>query len=335
MKKAIFIILGMLLLAYIPTVCAEDTGHGSFVACCDSVKVGEEFTITFYIDTNYNEWGFTIRQMTWESSLAGLIDVTFEGVWISDMNDPGDIQTSGNLTYLIAWNSTDKIGYNPAVTFTFTALNAGTLHLNIPDTIWSGQSGFVADLADITTWSNTEFVIESADNGNDGNGGNGGNGGTPPTNNPPTAIIDCPVTAYTNETITFSGTNSTDDGTIIEYSWGFGDNHTGTGRTVNYSYFYPGTYVVLLSITDDGGLSDSTFVNITIESQESPSEPDEPDIPDEPDEPDIPDEPNVPDNNQTNYTGVKDEPLSPVVYVFLGIFILLSIVTILKWKGIV
>ena len=142
------LLLGSAVIIFTDSAKAIDIAHGTLTPCCD-VTEGDEFTITLSIDTNFETTGFTIRQMTWESELAGLVDVTFEPAWYdTTFNDPGDVSTPGNLTYLMANKLGGVTGNNAAITFTFTALAPGTMHLNIPDTIWSGQQGFVVDLSD-------------------------------------------------------------------------------------------------------------------------------------------------------------------------------------------
>jgi len=57
-----------------------------------------------------------------------------------------------------------------------------------------------------------------------------------------------------SEWITFDASDSTDDGTVVEYQWTFGDGETGAGCVVTHRYLWPGTYnVVLRAIDEDGG----------------------------------------------------------------------------------
>ncbi|RLE36121.1 hypothetical protein DRJ12_04635 [Candidatus Acetothermia bacterium] len=59
-----------------------------------------------------------------------------------------------------------------------------------------------------------------------------------------------------SEWITFDGTESTDDGEVLAYDWNFGDGTTDSGPVVEHRYLYPGTYNVVLTVTDnDGGKS--------------------------------------------------------------------------------
>lgn len=56
-----------------------------------------------------------------------------------------------------------------------------------------------------------------------------------------------------SEPITFDGTQSDDDGQVVSYGWYFGDGETAEGAIVEHRYLYPGTYNVVLTVTDDDG----------------------------------------------------------------------------------
>ncbi len=59
---------------------------------------------------------------------------------------------------------------------------------------------------------------------------------------------------------------STDDGTITAWDWDFGDGGTSDAQHPTHTYEAPGTYAVSLTVTDDGGLSDTTSVDVTVEA---------------------------------------------------------------------
>jgi PKD repeat protein len=78
----------------------------------------------------------------------------------------------------------------------------------------------------------------------------------PIINLPPTAVINGPVSGLVGETLSFSGSDSSDsDGSIVSYAWDFGDGMTGKGVTVTHSYSATGSYTVTLTVTDNGGLT--------------------------------------------------------------------------------
>ena len=78
---------------------------------------------------------------------------------------------------------------------------------------------------------------------------------TIPASSPIAVLTYSPTVAYTNEIIQFDASNSYDpDGTIVSYSWNFGDQNTATGPTVSHSYEKNGEYQITLTITDNENL---------------------------------------------------------------------------------
>ena len=65
--------------------------------------------------------------------------------------------------------------------------------------------------------------------------------------------------------IVFDASSSTDsDGTIVEYAWNFGDATSGSGVRTVHRYRTAGVYSAKLTVTDDGGLTDTATVTITV-----------------------------------------------------------------------
>ena len=138
-----------------------------------------------------------------------------------------------------------------------------------------------AGLVQVQQWvsnplSNRGFVIDNASAGTDGvdlasrESANSAtrprltltystDSGTP-VNLPPTAAIAwSPETPILNEGVTFDATGSVDpDGTIESYLWNFGDGSTAAGSVTNHAFAQIGTYVVGLTVTDDGGATSTT-----------------------------------------------------------------------------
>ncbi len=77
-------------------------------------------------------------------------------------------------------------------------------------------------------------------------------------NDAPVADAGGPYSALVGELVVFEGSGSFDlDGTIVTYEWDFGDGSTGSGVAPDHAYSSAGLYVVSLTVTDDGGLSDT------------------------------------------------------------------------------
>jgi len=99
-----------------------------------------------------------------------------------------------------------------------------------------------------------------------GGGSSGGTTGGGTTNNAPTANAGGPYEGFTDVSLTFDGSKSTDsDGTIVSYAWNFGDGATGTGEKPIHTYTAIGTYTITLTVTDDDGATatNTTYATIT------------------------------------------------------------------------
>ncbi len=72
-------------------------------------------------------------------------------------------------------------------------------------------------------------------------------------------------TILTSVSVNFDGTTSYDpDGTIVGYSWDFGDGSTGSGATPTHSYSIAGTYFAKLNVTDNSGSTNASTQTVTI-----------------------------------------------------------------------
>jgi arylsulfatase A len=92
-----------------------------------------------------------------------------------------------------------------------------------------------------------------------------------PANLAPKAIATAtPSSGYAPLTVSFSGASSTDtDGSIVSYSWDFGDGATAAGITTSHIYSTTGSYLAILTVTDDKGASNSAATTITTTSVSS------------------------------------------------------------------
>lgn len=93
-------------------------------------------------------------------------------------------------------------------------------------------------------------------------GAGGDPGGEEPSNAAPKASFTYSCSELACD---FDGTDSEDsDGTIASYEWEFGDGATGADATTSHTYGAGGTFTVTLTITDDGGISDSNTQDVTV-----------------------------------------------------------------------
>jgi len=75
------------------------------------------------------------------------------------------------------------------------------------------------------------------------------------TNRPPAARFTVtPESPSAGQEVSFDASGSTDaDGTIARYEWRFGDGASTTGQQGQHHYQVPGTYEVILTVTDNEG----------------------------------------------------------------------------------
>lgn len=83
-----------------------------------------------------------------------------------------------------------------------------------------------------------------------------------PVNFPPTASFsdNC-----TDLSCSFDGSASSDsDGSIVAFAWDFGDGNSATGASASNTYASAGSFSVSLTVTDDGGATNTSSRNIEV-----------------------------------------------------------------------
>jgi len=87
-------------------------------------------------------------------------------------------------------------------------------------------------------------------------------------NRPPVAVFSVsPPNPAVGQTVLFDASGSYDsDGSILSYSWDFGDGRGASGSVVPHTYASGMTYFVRLTVTDDGGASHSATQPISVSS---------------------------------------------------------------------
>lgn len=81
------------------------------------------------------------------------------------------------------------------------------------------------------------------------------------SNPPPTALF---AETCTDLNCSFDASGSSDDGSIVSYSWNFGDGSGGVGVNAAHSYAAAGSYNVSLEVTDDLGATGTISRVVTV-----------------------------------------------------------------------
>ncbi|MEM8486623.1 MAG: FG-GAP-like repeat-containing protein [Bacteroidota bacterium] len=70
--------------------------------------------------------------------------------------------------------------------------------------------------------------------------------------------------AATDLDVSFTDASTDSDGSIVSWSWDFGDGNTSTGQNPDITYAASGTYTVSLTVTDDLGATGSSSQDVTV-----------------------------------------------------------------------
>jgi len=87
--------------------------------------------------------------------------------------------------------------------------------------------------------------------------------GSGTANNPPTADFSY---SATDLSVSFTDQSSDSDGSIVSWSWDFGDGNTSNAQNPSHTYSANGTYAVALTVTDDNGAEDTAAKDVTVSS---------------------------------------------------------------------
>jgi PKD domain/Metallo-peptidase family M12 len=84
---------------------------------------------------------------------------------------------------------------------------------------------------------------------------------------PKSVIVASTLRGTAPLSVSFSGIGSSDvDGSLVAYDWSFSDAAASSGTTAARAYSTPGSYTAQLRVTDNGGLSATSSVTVTVDA---------------------------------------------------------------------
>ena len=95
---------------------------------------------------------------------------------------------------------------------------------------------------------------------------------TTPVNTPPVAKANGPYSGTKGTVINFNNSGSNDtDGTIVSYSWDFGDGGTSPLANPTHAYSTSGNFIATLTVIDDKGAKSTDTAQVTVKDVPAPS----------------------------------------------------------------
>jgi YD repeat-containing protein len=210
-------------------------------------------------------------QQMWVMNADGSNQVNLSNSWFGDYS-PSWQRMTGNITPSVSITS-------PTNGATFTAPASITINANANDgdgivsrvDFYQGATLIGTDTTSpySVTWSNVavgSYTLTARAIDNAGAATTSAAVQIIVNNNQlPTANTGGPYTGETTQAVQFNGGNSSDpDGTIMSYSWNFGDGTTGTGASPTHAYAIPNTYTVTLTVTDNNGGQSSVTTTASV-----------------------------------------------------------------------
>jgi PKD repeat protein len=173
------------------------------------------------------------------------------------------VKLNATVTYPDGTTLSTGTGVKSYVIYTGTPIVTHTVPLTFDTGLQHWFGSYTPQTSDPGgLWS---LIVNATDSPSPPNTGSASTAITLQDRPPVASFTSTPSSAPTGTAVTFDGTASYDlDGTVVSYSWDFGDGRTGTGSIAAHSYNLARTYTVTLTVTDNGGVTGSTTSQVTI-----------------------------------------------------------------------
>lgn len=92
----------------------------------------------------------------------------------------------------------------------------------------------------------------------------------PPPNTPPTAAFSAPASNLSLLPVAFTDHSTDADGRVVSWAWSFGDGQFSSLRNPTHVFLAGGAFAVQLTVTDDGGATDSVTHPVAVTANQPP-----------------------------------------------------------------
>ena len=203
-----------------------------------TVTSGSTFGLSVAIDNATNLAGVQF-DLAFDSSLIAGVSVTQGALltgWTFQSGHPGgDPGVVRVVTF--TWGTPLSGGSGDVAVFTFQAIAAGTTPANITGIVLSDGAGNAIP----AVAANGQVTVQA------------------PNEAPTASFTYSPSHPTDLDVISFSDTSTDSDGSVVSWSWSFGDGATSTAHNPTHQYADDGIYTVTLVVTDDDGAPSTPY----------------------------------------------------------------------------
>lgn len=235
-----------------------------------------------YFDVNFNAQAGVLYRL-WMRAKAQGNSTNNDSAWVQftnslNANGAGEfrIGTGSAIMYNMeectgcglsgwGWNDTGINGLGPLVAFSTTGQQTIRVQMredgiNLDQIVLSPQTYLSSSPG---AFKNDSVILARS-------GGSTSTPPPPPPNQPPTVSLTATATSGTSPlNVTFNSTSGDSDGSIVSYSWTFGDGGTSTAADPSHVYQSAGTYTARITVTDNDGASTSAATTINVSAPTS------------------------------------------------------------------